>query len=80
MPPPACAPRSNAAPLAAVGLLGRSDGFLDNPKVRIPLPGFLNDAAKLLKATGQQKRVDELDDGDEPRRRGRGAARPRRCW
>jgi len=46
--------------VAAVGLLGKSGGFLDNPKVRIPLPGFLNDAAKLLKATGQQKRVDEL--------------------
>ena len=45
---------------SAVGLLGRSGGFLDNPKVRIPLPGFLNDAAKLLKMTGQQKRVDEL--------------------
>jgi Protein of unknown function (DUF4197) len=46
--------------VAAVGLLGKSGGFLDNPKVRIPLPGFLNDAAKLLKLTGQQKRVDEL--------------------
>lgn len=45
---------------SAVNLLGRTDGFLGNPKVRIPLPGFLNDAAKLLKATGQQKRVDEL--------------------
>jgi hypothetical protein len=46
--------------VAAVGLLGQSGGFLDNPKVRIPLPGFLNDAAQLLKITGQQKRVDEL--------------------
>jgi len=46
--------------IAAVGLLGRTDGFLANPKVRIPLPGFLNEAAKLLKATGQGKRVDEL--------------------
>ena len=44
----------------AVDLLGRSGGFLDNEKVRIPLPGFLNDAGKLLKLTGQQKRVDEL--------------------
>jgi hypothetical protein len=43
-----------------VQLLGRPDGFLGNPKVRIPLPGFLNDAAKLLKMTGQQGRVDEL--------------------
>ena len=45
---------------AAVGLLGRPGGFLDNPKVRIPLPGFLNEAAKLAKFTGQQKRVDGL--------------------
>lgn len=46
--------------VVAVGLLGRSGGFLDNPKVRIPLPGFLDDAAKLLKYTGQQQRIDEL--------------------
>ena len=46
--------------LAAVGLLGRNDGFLGNPQVRIPLPGALKDAAKLLKATGQGKKVDEL--------------------
>ena len=46
--------------IAAVGLLGKTDGFLGNPKVRIPLPGFLEDASKLLKLTGQGKRVDEL--------------------
>ncbi|MBL8328236.1 MAG: DUF4197 domain-containing protein [Rubrivivax sp.] len=46
--------------MAAVGLLGREGGFLDNPKVRIPLPGVLNDAAKLLKATGQSARVEAL--------------------
>jgi len=46
--------------VAAVGLLGRPDGFLANPKVRIPLPGALEDAAKLLRATGQGRRVDEL--------------------
>jgi len=46
--------------IAAVGLLGRTDGFLGNPKVRIPLPGILEDAARLLKATGQGRRVDEL--------------------
>jgi len=47
--------------VAAVGLLGKTDGFLGNPKVRIPLPSFLNDAAKLLQVTGQQKRVDALE-------------------
>jgi hypothetical protein len=46
--------------LAAVGVLGREGGFLDNARVRIPLPGFLNDAAKLLRATGQGARIDEL--------------------
>ena len=40
--------------------MGKTDGFLGNEKVRIPLPGFLNDAAKLLKTLGQSKRVDEL--------------------
>ena len=45
---------------AAVDLLGRPDGFLANPKVRIPLPGVLASAAKLLKTTGQQDKVDEL--------------------
>ena len=45
---------------AAVASLGRSDGFLGNPKVRIPLPGFLESAAKLLRATGQRSQVDEL--------------------
>ena len=46
--------------VAAVALLGKNDGFLGNPKVRIPLPGYLADAAKLLKAIGQGKKVDEL--------------------
>lgn len=44
----------------AVSLLGRPDGFLGNAKVRIPLPGYLDDAAKLLKTLGQGQRVDEL--------------------
>ena len=46
--------------IAAVAMLGRPDGFLGNEKVRIPLPGFLEDAAKLLKTFGQGKRVDEV--------------------
>jgi hypothetical protein len=45
---------------AAVDLLGRPDGFLANPKVRIPLPGYLNDAAKFMRTLGQGKRIDEL--------------------
>lgn len=46
--------------ISAIGLLGRTDGFLGNPKVRIPLPGILEDAAQFLRATGQGRRVDEL--------------------
>lgn len=49
--------------LAAVGLLGKPDGFLGNAKVRIPLPGYLEDAARLLKTLGQGKRIDELVTG-----------------
>jgi hypothetical protein len=45
---------------AAVSALGRPDGFLGNPQVRIPLPGYLEEAAKMLRFTGQQHRVDEL--------------------
>lgn len=45
---------------AAIGLLGRNDGFLGNDKVRIGLPGGLDKAARMLRATGQGRRVDEL--------------------
>jgi len=46
--------------LNAIGLLGAKDGFLGNPQVRIPLPGYLNDAAQLLRTFGQGDKVDEL--------------------
>lgn len=46
--------------LAAVSLLGKTDGFLGNEKVRIPLPGYLADASRLLKTFGQGQPVDEL--------------------
>jgi len=45
---------------SAVAMLGRPDGFLANPQVRIPLPGALESAASMLRAIGQQRRVDEL--------------------
>ena len=44
----------------AVALLGKPGGFLDNPQVRIPLPGALKNAASMLRAIGQQQRVDDL--------------------
>jgi hypothetical protein len=46
--------------LSAVNLLGATDGFLGNEKVRIPLPGYLEDAAKWMRTFGQGARVDEL--------------------
>jgi hypothetical protein len=47
--------------VAAVDLLGKPDGFLANPKVRIPLPGFLADAAKFLRAMGRGRQIEELE-------------------
>jgi hypothetical protein len=45
----------------AVAALGRTDGFLGNPKVRIPLPDWMKPATRVLKLTGQGKRLDELE-------------------
>lgn len=45
----------------AVGQLGQPDGFLGNPKVRIPLPGWLEQGAQLMRTLGQGQRVDELE-------------------
>jgi len=45
---------------AAVSTLGRADGFLANPRVRIALPGALDRLAGLLKSAGQGAVVDEL--------------------
>jgi hypothetical protein len=50
-----------AGAAAAVRLLGRHDGFLANPQVRIPLPGFLRDAARVLSALGRRAQVEELE-------------------
>lgn len=44
----------------AVDLLGRSDGFLGNDKVKIPLPDGLRQAEKLMRAAGMGKQADEL--------------------
>lgn len=44
----------------AVDALGRTDGFMGNPRVKIELPGALKDAARLLRATGQGAKLDEL--------------------
>ena len=45
---------------AAVASLGRTDGFLGNPKVKIPLPEDLQKAEKLMRKLGMGKYADEL--------------------
>lgn len=44
-----------------MGLPGQPGSFLDNPQVRIALPGYLNDAAKLMKRFGQGQRIEALE-------------------
>ncbi len=44
----------------AVNLLGRSDGFLGNPKVKIPLPGGMQKVEGLMRGLGMGKQADEL--------------------
>lgn len=44
----------------AVGSLGKRDGFLANPKVKIPLPGVLDDAESAMRMFGMGKQADEL--------------------
>jgi Protein of unknown function (DUF4197) len=46
--------------MSAINALGASNGFLGNEKVRIQLPGYLQDAANLLRTFGQGAKVDEL--------------------
>lgn len=45
---------------AAIESLGKNDGFLNNPLVRIPLPGYMESAAKMMRSLGQGARIDEL--------------------
>lgn len=44
----------------AINTLGRNDGFWNNPKVRIPLPGKLEQAGNLARKMGQGAKVDEF--------------------
>ena len=45
---------------AAVAALGRTDGFLGNPKVRIPLPESAQRAEQLMRRVGMGRYADEL--------------------
>ena len=44
----------------AVDELGRANGFLDNARVKIPLPSSLQKTEKALRALGQGRKVDEF--------------------
>ena len=46
--------------LAAVASLGRTDGFLGNPQVRIPLPESAQRAERLMRRVGMGRYADEL--------------------
>lgn len=45
---------------SAIGKLGVPGGFLNNPKVRIPLPPALDEIAKGMRMLGRGKDADEL--------------------
>ena len=47
----------------AVSQLGQQGGFWNNAQLRIPLPGYLGDAAKMLRRFGQGRYVDEVEHG-----------------
>jgi len=46
--------------VAAVAKLGTSGGFLDNPKVKIPLPPALQRIESALRLAGMRKQADDL--------------------
>jgi hypothetical protein len=45
---------------AAIATLGRADGFLGNPQVKIPLPDSLERGERLLRRVGMGRYADEL--------------------
>lgn len=47
----------------AVASLGKADGFLGNPEVKIPLPASMQKARKLMKLMGKDKEFDALETG-----------------
>ena len=50
----------NDGSVAAVAKLGVENGFLNNPKVKIPLPPALQKIEAALRYTGMKKQADEL--------------------
>jgi hypothetical protein len=50
----------NQGVASAIGKLGVPGGFLNNPKVKIPLPPALGEAANVMRMMGRGKDADEL--------------------
>jgi len=50
----------NSSTLKAVENLAVANGFWNNPKVKIPLPGHLEDARGVMNALGMKKQAEEL--------------------
>jgi uncharacterized protein DUF4197 len=50
----------NKGAASAIAKLGVPGGFLDNPKVKIPLPPALDEAAKVMRMMGRGKDADDL--------------------
>ncbi|MCR2747345.1 DUF4197 domain-containing protein [Limnobacter parvus] len=46
---------------AAVGSLGKADGFLGNPAVRIKLPDYLENSKGMLKMMGMGSQLDQME-------------------
>ncbi|HLO63807.1 MAG TPA: DUF4197 domain-containing protein, partial [Azonexus sp.] len=44
----------------AVSSLGKTNGFMGNPKVKIPLPGYLEKGQSALRMLGMGKQADQL--------------------
>ena len=61
----------------AVSAASQSGGFLDNPGIKIPLPGVLQDAQSLLSRLGLSQQLDDLEAAiNEAAERAALAARP----
>lgn len=50
----------DSSTVKAVQKLAVTDGFWNNPQVKIPLPGYLEDARGVMNAMGMKKQAEEL--------------------
>lgn len=50
----------NQGTTAAIGQLGRTDGFWSDPRVRVPLPGFISKYESTVRAIGYGSTLDQF--------------------